>query len=93
MGLSAAPTPGQVEFFEKNIRPVLAERCYECHNSGDSAKGGLALDWRGGLAKGGKSGLVIDGDNSAESLLLRAIRHDDRALKMPKDGPKLAILD
>jgi len=90
VGLSAAPTPGQVEFFEKNIRPVLAERCYECHNSGDSAKGGLALDWRGGLAKGGKSGLVIDGDNSAESLLLRAIRHDDRALKMPKDGPKLA---
>ncbi len=90
VGAVAEPTTEQVEFFEKNIRPVLVERCYECHNSGDKANGGLALDWRGGLAKGGERGPVMDVSNPAESLLLRAIRHDDRELKMPKDGPKLS---
>ena len=59
VGLMADPTAEQVEFFEKNIRSVLAEHCYECHNSSDKAKGGLALDWQGGLAKGGDSGAVI----------------------------------
>ena len=34
VGLTAAPTAEQVEFFERKIRPVLAEHCYECHNSG-----------------------------------------------------------
>ena len=90
VSLVAAPTAEQVEFFEKNIRPVLVERCYECHNSSDKAKGGLALDWRGGLAKGSDSGPVFVADTPGEGLLLRAIRHEDRELKMPKDGPKLS---
>ena len=59
VGLMANPTTEQVEFFEKNIRPALAEHCYECHNSSDKAKGGLALDWRDGLVKGSDSGSVI----------------------------------
>ena len=88
----ATPTTEQVEFFEKNIRPVLAEHCYECHNSSDKAKGGLALDWRGGLAKGSDSGPVIVAGNPDESLLLRAIRHEVKELKMPKGGPKLSSL-
>ena len=88
VSLEASPTAEQVEFFEKNIRPVLAERCYECHNSSDKAKGGLALDWRGGLAKGGDNGPVIVAGKPDESLLLRAIRHEEKELKMPKDGPK-----
>ena len=92
VSLEASPTAEQVEFFEKNIRPVLAERCYECHNSSDKAKGGLALDWRGGLAKGGDNGPVIVAGKPDESLLLRAIRHEEKELKMPKDGPKLSAL-
>ena len=58
VGLLANPTTEQVEFFEKNIRPALAEHCYECHNSSDKAKGGLALDWRGGLVKGSDLSLI-----------------------------------
>ena len=37
-------TASQLEFFEHKIRPVLAESCYECHNSVDKAKGDIALD-------------------------------------------------
>ena len=92
VGLMADSTTEQVEFFEKNIRPALAEHCYECHNSSDKAKGGLALDWRGGLVKGSDSGPVIVAGKPDESLLLRAIRHEDKELKMPKDGPKLSSL-
>ena len=92
VGLMANPTTEQVEFFEKNIRPALAEHCYECHNSSDKAKGGLALDWRGGLAKGSDSGPVIVAGKPGESLLLRAIRHEVKELKMPKGGPKLSSL-
>ena len=47
---AAAPTPAQVEFFEKNIRPVLAAECYECHTSA-KRKGSLVLDTREGLLK------------------------------------------
>ena len=43
----------QVEFFEKKIRPLLAEHCYECHAVGQKLKGGLALDSREGWMKGG----------------------------------------
>jgi len=86
----AVPSTEPVAFFEKHIRPVLAERCYECHNSGDKTKGGLALDWRGGFARGGESGPVIVASKPGESLLLRAIRHKNKELKMPKDGPKLS---
>jgi hypothetical protein len=36
----------QLEFFETKIRPVLADSCYECHNSINKKKGKLALDWK-----------------------------------------------
>ena len=86
----AAPTAQQIEFFEKHIRPVLAEHCYECHNSAGKAKGDLSLDWRGGWIAGGDSGPVIKQGKPADSFLLRVIRHQEKDLKMPKDGPKLA---
>ena len=86
----ANPTAEQVEFFENNIRSVLAEHCYECHNSSDKGKGGLALDWQGGLAKGGDSGPVLVAGKPGSSRLLRALRHEEKDLKMPKDGPRLS---
>ena len=73
------------DFFEKNIRPVLAAKCYGCHSSKSSAPmGGLAVDTREGLRKGGKSGAaaVVPG-KPEESLLLRAIEHSTKDLKMP----------
>jgi len=46
-------TEAQREFFENKIRPVLAEQCYDCHNSSNKRKGGLALDWSQPLREGG----------------------------------------
>jgi hypothetical protein len=72
-------------FFEGRIRPVLAENCYECHNSSGKKKGGLALDFRDGMLTGGESGSVF-----ADGLLLKVIQHELPDLKMPKAGAKLA---
>ena len=45
------------DFFEKHIRPVLAERCYQCHSAtAQKVKGELLLDSRAGVMKGGKNG-------------------------------------
>ena len=53
----AGPGPEQIEFFETEIRPLLAERCFECHGAGvDPPFGGLRLDSRDGLLAGGDSG-------------------------------------
>ena len=65
-------TSEQVEFFEKKIRPVLAENCYECHNSIDKKKGDLALDWRQPIVK---SEVIVPG-KPEESPLIKAIRHE-----------------
>jgi len=81
-----ALTPDQVTFFESRIRPILAQDCYECHNSHGKAKGGLILDHREALLQGGDSGpAIVPGDADA-SLLIQAIRHDDPDLQMPKAG-------
>jgi hypothetical protein len=72
------------EFFEKKIRPVLANNCYACHSSKLKAPmGGLVLDTKAGLLKGGDSGPALVPGQPAESLLLRAMRYNDLRLKMP----------
>ena len=86
----ADPSPDQLEFFEKNIRPVLVERCYKCHNSVGKAKGDLALDWRNGWMKGGESGVTINPGEPAKSLLISALKHEDKDLKMPEGDAKLS---
>ncbi len=77
----------QIEFFEKRIRPVLVEQCQECHGA-EKQKGGLRLDSREGWQKGGDSGAILT-PGDAQSPLLRAIRHEDPDLEMPKKRPKL----
>ena len=81
-------TSEQTEFFEKKIRPVLAESCYECHNSINKKKGDLALDWREPLVE---SGVIVPG-KPEESPLIQAIRHEGDYEPMPMKSPKLAKL-
>jgi mono/diheme cytochrome c family protein len=78
-GSSAAQSPE--DFFETRIRPVLAANCYACHT--DLKSGGLRLDSREVVLKGGNSGPAITPGKPAESLLLRAVRHSDTRIQMP----------
>ena len=72
-----------IEFFEKNIRPVLANNCYQCHSAdARNLKGGLFLDSKQGILNGGDSGPAIIPGNPGESRLLAAINHAGK-LKMP----------
>jgi len=73
-----------IEFFERRVRPVLAEHCWACHGE-KKQHGGLRLDSREGLFKGGDSGAVIDLKAAATSRLVIAIRHDDADLQMPPE--------
>ena len=75
-----------LDFFERKVRPVLAEHCYSCHNSVGKKKGGLALDYRGGWID---TGAIVPGE-AAESPLLQAIRHEGDLEPMPYKAPKLA---
>ncbi|MBC7821076.1 MAG: DUF1549 domain-containing protein, partial [Planctomycetaceae bacterium] len=87
---AAEPPPAaQMEFFESRIRPVLVEQCYECHNSAKKAEGGLALDQRTALLKGGDGGTIVVPGKPAESRLLAILRHEVDGLKMPQGGAKL----
>src|SRR5262249_16970114 len=84
----------RVEFFEKKIRPVLIEHCYKCHApSAQKVPGGLLLDSRDSLRKGGDSGPGVVPGNPAASRLLKALRYDE--LQMPPAGklPDQVIAD
>ena len=93
---SALAEDSGVEFFEKKIRPVLVQHCYECHSAGaEKLGGGLLLDSRDGVQKGGDSGAIIESIKPEESLLLKAIRYTDDSVQMPPNGklPAAAIAD
>ncbi|MEI7460548.1 MAG: PSD1 and planctomycete cytochrome C domain-containing protein [Pirellula sp.] len=85
-----------VEFFEKNVRPLLAKHCYECH-SGEERNGGLRLDFRETTQKGGDSGSPLAPGNPDASLLIKAVRYNNQDLQMPPKGPlaasEVAILE
>ena len=78
--LSGSP---DIEFFEKKIRPILIDECYQCHSQENKIKGNLRLDWKGGWLSGGDSGQAIIPGQLGKSLLIQAIRHGNDELKMP----------
>jgi len=85
--LRAQQPENQDEFFEMRVRPVLAGKCFACHTQ--TQLGGLRVDSREALLKGGKRGPAIRPGSPAESLLIRAIRFNDPELKMPAGGERL----
>lgn len=88
--LMAADTfpPEQIEFFEKNVRPVLAENCYDCHGS-HKHENGLRVDLRSAILRGSDYGKVVEAGKPAASKLIQAIRHAPGVEAMPKKGDKL----
>lgn len=83
-----APDEGQrakLEFFEKKIRPVLVEHCYECHSAeSKTLQGGLSLETAQGLAQGGDSGPALIPEKSDQSLIIQALRYE--STQMPPRG-------
>src|SRR5579883_3505602 len=83
--LSMAPgaeSPEGVAFFEQKIRPILVNECYKCHSSeAKPLKGGLRLDSKAGLLKGGDTGPALVPGKPEESLILEALRY--QGLEMP----------
>lgn len=71
-----------VEFFEKQVRPLLLEHCQECHGE-KKQKGSLRLDSREAWMRGGDSGALLKPGDAAHSLLMRVVSYEDRDLKMP----------
>jgi mono/diheme cytochrome c family protein len=81
--LFAASQPESPEFFETRIRPILANTCYGCHTA--SHLGGLRVDSREALLKGGTAGPALVAGDPEKSLLIQAVRQTGE-LKMPKGG-------
>jgi hypothetical protein len=93
---AANPAPGEVEFFEKKVRPVLVEHCYKCHSTeAKKPKGGLLLDSREALLKGGDSGPAVIPGQPDKSRILEAVRYQNVDLRMPPRGklPDAVIAD
>ncbi|MEQ1860205.1 MAG: DUF1553 domain-containing protein [Chthoniobacteraceae bacterium] len=87
------PDPAGIEFFARKIRPVLADKCYQCHSAdAEKIKGGLVLDTREGIRRGGDNGPAVVPGDLKNSLLIEAIRYENEDVAMPpkKSGGKLA---
>ncbi len=80
---AAEVDPAQVSFFEKEVRPVLAENCFKCHGEAKQ-KGGLRLDSLAAMMQGGDTGPALVPGKVDESLLVEAVNYD--GLEMPPGG-------
>ncbi len=94
LGAPAAPAKKQpgpnsktgTEFFENNIRPILINRCYECHSEQEGKqKGGLLLDRASGWLEGGDTGPAVVPRNLKDSLLVTYVEYEDPDFEMPPD--------
>src|SRR5579871_6572491 len=97
IGSGRALADDGLDFFEKKVRPLLADRCFECHSPDKKVKGGLRLDTRDGWAKGGDNGPAVVPGDVEKSLLISAVRYKDKDLQMPEKrklpDEEIAILE
>ena len=90
LAAAADASPEGIDFFEKKIRPLLTEHCFECHSNAakKGVKGGLSLETREGTVRGGDSGPALVPGSPDASAIIRAVRWKDDKLQMP---PKKAL--
>lgn len=78
---------GEAQFFESKVRPLLIDRCYGCHSlDSNLAEGGLRLDTREAVLRGGTGGPAIVSGEPDTSMLIRAVEYRDKQLQMPPEG-------
>jgi cytochrome c len=83
------------EFYTTQVLPILKANCYACHGNGNH-KGGLSLETKAGMMKGGMDGSVLVPGDPKKSLLVRLIRHEgpaDDPMPMPQKADKLSDAD
>jgi mono/diheme cytochrome c family protein len=76
------------DMYVKTVQPILSNNCYKCH-AGESHRGGLKLDSKAAILRGGKDGAVIVPGHPEQSLLVALIRHEgpaDDPMPMPPKG-------
>lgn len=97
-GRAAEPDAASVAFFEKQVRPLLVEHCHSCHSAkANKTQGGLALDSREAILKGGDTGPAVVPGKPEKSLLVSAVHANKGELQMPPKGklrpPQIAALE
>ncbi len=81
------PPPADIKVdFEKDVQPILAQKCHSCHGE-EAQQSGLRLDRRQQALRGGDYGPVIVVGKSAESKLIRRLVNGDGGYEMPPTGP------
>ena len=85
--VSSGLSPG-ARLFVDRVRPVIEQKCLACHS--DKERGGLRLDSRERMLRGGGRGAAIIPGNPEQSLLVAALRHEDADLQMPRNAAKLS---
>ena len=84
---ASEPDLAVIEFFESKVRPLLEDRCIECHDRGGEINGGLILSDGPGVFAGGESGAAIEPNQPDASRLMQAVLYTDPYLQMPPDEP------
>ena len=90
VAVSAISSADSREQFESKVRPLLAKNCFACHRQ--SAMGGLRLDSRAAILKGGNNGPALTPGKPDDSLLMKVVDQTHDRLKMPPSG-KLSAED
>ncbi|HEY0455577.1 MAG TPA: PSD1 and planctomycete cytochrome C domain-containing protein, partial [Verrucomicrobiae bacterium] len=84
-------SPDDLQFFESRIRPILADNCYKCHSqNAEKVKGGLLVDNREAMLKGGNTGPAVVPGDLEKSLIIQAVHYKDKDLQMPPNDRKLS---
>jgi hypothetical protein len=85
-----------LKFFENEVRPLLSQRCYDCHGE-KKQKGGLRMDHIAHIKAGGDGGPAVVPGDPEKSLMIEAIRYRNSDLEMPPKeklpGKEIAVLE
>ncbi|MFZ4079686.1 MAG: PSD1 and planctomycete cytochrome C domain-containing protein [Pirellula sp.] len=76
-------TPEQLEFFEKKVRPIFVEHCYNCHSQDHKEAGGLRVDDHRAILQGGNTGAAVVPHKIDQSLIIQRVTHVDDKKAMP----------
>jgi cytochrome c len=89
------PAPNTEAYYTQQVQPIFQKNCYRCHGA-PNHRGGLQIDTRAGLLRGGRDGAVIVPGHPESSLLVALIRHEgpaDDPMPMPPHGDKISDAD